>query len=124
MIFPNMDALENWFSYMKYVRMANLLWNVGIDSEEEIFIWQVKVQDTEGNPIPGCEVLFSNKEATASVITDAKGVAVFESAEETYKVTLNSIPRGYINPSAREVIMPSTGGATGFILVKRDGRGN
>ena len=121
-IFPNMDTLENWFSYMKYVRLAKLLWNVGSDEEEELFIWQVKVQDTAGNPVPGCEVTFSNKEASASVITDEKGMAVFESAEETYRVSLSAVPNQYINPSSREVVMPRTGGTTGFILVKKEGR--
>ena len=119
LIFPNMDSLENWFSYMNYVRMAKLVWTVGKDEEDVTYLWQVKVQDTAGNPVPGCEVLFSNKEATARVITDEKGMAVFESAEEIYRVRLSRIPRDYVNPSSREVVMPSTGGITGFILVRK-----
>ena len=92
---------------------------VGKDEEDVTYLWQVKVQDTAGNPVPGCEVLFSNKEATARVITDEKGMAVFESAEEIYRVRLSRIPRDYVNPSSREVVMPSTGGITGFILVRK-----
>ena len=119
LIFPNMDSLENWFSYMNYVRMAKLVWTVGMDDEDVTYLWQVKVQDTAGNPVPGCEVLFSNKEATARVITNEMGIAVFESAEESYRVRLTRIPREYLNPSSREVVMPSTGGITGFILVRK-----
>ena len=53
---------------------------------------------------------------------DEKGMAVFESAEETYRVSLSAVPPRYINPSSREVVMPRTGGTTGFILVKKEGR--
>ena len=77
------------------------------------------MQDTAGNPVPGCAVLFGNKDATDRVITNEMGMAVFESAEESYRVRLTRIPREYLNPSSREVVMPSTGGITGFILVRK-----
>lgn len=119
LIFPDMDLLENWFSWLKSVRQSELLWNVGLEEKDETYLWQVKVQDIAGNPVPGCAVVFSTREASARVITDEKGLAVFESAPENYRVRLDTVPEGYVNPSSREVVMPNTGGTTGFILVKQ-----
>ena len=117
LVFPNMDSLESFFTYLKYVYRADLLWDV--DREDEPSVWSVTVLDTDGAGVPGCRVMFRTPYKNITVVTDETGTAEITGEAEAYHVTLLSVPYAFVRPADREAILPEFGGDAEFILVRK-----
>ena len=84
-----------------------------LDGEDYIVgpIWALYFYDQNGDPVPGCIVNFCSDTACNPVVSNAKGLAVFQGPAYEYHLQVIKVPAGYEFDTTQEFTTNAEGGA-------------
>lgn len=93
---------------------------LGNGSALEQAVYQVKVKDQNGKPVPGCTVSFCTEESCFYAVCDDKGVAEYKAEPYAYRVQVITLPEGYDYEGSDEMFVKAAGDELSITVTKLD----